>query len=70
MEDVIDVIITQNPDVVVRNAMQIFRNVNAGIDAVTGVPPLTMEIVAKENLPWHRPMPARSDGADQAGFVC
>lgn len=51
VEDVMDVVITQNPDVVVHNALQIFLNVRAKNDPLAGVPPLTMEVMVKENLP-------------------
>lgn len=51
LEDVMDVVITQSPDAIVRNALQIFRNLRAGADPLHGVPPLPMEIMVKENLP-------------------
>lgn len=51
LEDVMDVVITQSPDAMIRNALQIFRNVRAGVDALHGVPPLPMEVMVKENLP-------------------
>jgi LacI family transcriptional regulator len=46
-----DAVITQSPDAMIRNALQIFRNVRTGAEALHGVPPLPMEIIVKENLP-------------------
>lgn len=51
VEDTMDVVITQSPDVVVRNALQIFANARRGDDPYAGVLPLTMEVIVKENLP-------------------
>lgn len=51
LEDIMDVVITQSPDVIVRNAMQIFSNVRVNLDPLAGVPRLPMEIIFKENLP-------------------
>ena len=51
LEDVMDVVITQSPETIVRNTLQIFRNVRNGEDPLHGVPPLPMEILLKENLP-------------------
>jgi LacI family transcriptional regulator len=51
LEDIMDAVITQSPDAMIRNALQIFRNVRTGAEALHGVPPLPMEIIVKENLP-------------------
>lgn len=51
LKDIMDVVITQSPDAMVRNALQIFQNIRAGVDPLHGVPPLPMEIIVKENLP-------------------
>jgi LacI family transcriptional regulator len=51
VEDVMDAVITQSPQVIVQNAIQIFSNIRSGHAPLSGVPPLTMEIIVKENLP-------------------
>lgn len=51
VEDTMDVVITQSPQLIVQNALQIFANIRNGNAPLTGVPPLTMEVVVKENLP-------------------
>lgn len=51
VEDVMDVVITQSPDAIVRNAIQIFSNARAGVDPLSSVPRLPMEIIFKENIP-------------------
>ncbi len=51
VEDVMDVVITQSPDAILYNAIQIFSNVHIGRDPLAGVPRLPMEVVLKENLP-------------------
>ena len=51
VEDLMDVVITQSPDAILRNTMQIFANVHVNLDPFTGVPRLPMEVVFKENLP-------------------
>jgi LacI family transcriptional regulator len=50
-EDVMDAVITQRPDAIVRNALRIFANAAAGRDPLAGVPRLPMEVVFRENLP-------------------
>lgn len=51
LEDIMDVVITQGPDVIVQNTFKIFENVRAGRAAQTGVATLAMEVMVKENLP-------------------
>lgn len=51
VEDTMDVVITQSPDVLVRNVLQIFTNIRRGDSPEAGVLPLTMEVIVKENLP-------------------
>lgn len=51
LDDVMDVVITQSPDAMVRNTLQIFRNMRTGFNPLHGVPPLPMEVMVKENLP-------------------
>lgn len=51
VEDTMDAVITQSPQVILRNALQIFANARQGIPPLAGVPPLVMEIVLKENMP-------------------
>lgn len=51
VEDTMDVVITQSPELIVRNTLQIFANVRDGSTPLAGVPPLIMEVVVKENLP-------------------
>ena len=51
VEDLMDMVITQSPDAILRNAMQIFANVHNGLEPFAGVPRLPMELVFKENLP-------------------
>jgi LacI family transcriptional regulator len=46
-----DAVITQSPQVILRNALQIFANARQGIPPLAGVPPLVMEIVLKESMP-------------------
>ncbi len=51
VEDIMDVVITQSPDAILWNAMQIFSNVHVSLAPLAGVPRLPMEVVFKENLP-------------------
>lgn len=51
VEEMMDVVITQNPDIVVRNALHIFESVRRQSDPTAGVLPLPMEVIVKENLP-------------------
>ena len=51
VEDIMDVVITQSPDAIVRNAIQCFSNASAGLDPLARVPRLPMEVVFKENMP-------------------
>ena len=51
LEDVMDVVITQSPQTIVQNALQVFTNVRNGLAPLTGLPPLVMETVVKESLP-------------------
>lgn len=51
VDDTMDVVITQNPQVLIRNALQIFMNLRSGNSAESGVLPLTMEVIVRENLP-------------------
>jgi LacI family transcriptional regulator len=51
LDDVMDVVITQSPQTIVQNTLQVFTNLRNGLGALVGLPPLVMEIVVKENLP-------------------
>lgn len=51
VDDTMDVVITQNPQALIRNALQIFTNLRAGHSAESDVLPLTMEVIVRENLP-------------------
>ncbi|MBX2831289.1 MAG: LacI family DNA-binding transcriptional regulator [Rhodospirillales bacterium] len=51
LEDIMDVVITQSPGVIVQNTLRIFENLRNGLDANADVAKLTMEVVVKENLP-------------------
>ncbi|WP_102222638.1 LacI family DNA-binding transcriptional regulator [Acidimangrovimonas sediminis] len=51
VEGVMDVVLTQSPELVALNAMQIIRNAAEGSAAEAGVPRLAIEVVVKENLP-------------------
>lgn len=51
LDDVMDAVITQSPQLIVQNTLQIFKNLRNGLDAFAGVPPLVMEIAVRENLP-------------------
>ncbi len=51
LEDVMDVVITQSPDAILRNAMQIFINLHFNPGNRTIAPRLPMEVIFKENLP-------------------
>ena len=51
VEDTMDVVITQSPQHIVRNTLQIFANMRNRNEPLVGVPPLIMEVVVKENLP-------------------
>ncbi|MEO3434078.1 LacI family DNA-binding transcriptional regulator [Inquilinus sp. CAU 1745] len=51
LEDTMDVVITQNPDMIVHNALRVFVSVRRGDDPLSGIAPLTMEVIVKENLP-------------------
>lgn len=51
VDDIMDVVITQSPQLIVRNAIHIFSNVRNGDAPLAGVQPLVMEVVVRENLP-------------------
>lgn len=51
VEDLMDVVITQSPQIIVQNTVQIFTNIRNGHEPLAGVPHLIMEVVVKENLP-------------------
>ncbi|SMF13874.1 transcriptional regulator, LacI family [Tistlia consotensis] len=51
VEDAIDALINQNPESLVRNSLAIFRNLRDRRPLLLGVPPVTLDIVLRENLP-------------------
>ena len=51
VDDLMDVVITQSPQIIAQNAIQIFTNIRNGHAPLAGVPHLIMEVVTKENLP-------------------
>lgn len=51
VEDAIDALINQRPESLVRNSLAIFRNLRDGRPALEAVPPVTLDIVLRENLP-------------------
>lgn len=51
LEDIMDVVITQSPDIIVQNTLKIFDNIRNGAVPMQGVADLTMQVVVKENLP-------------------
>ena len=50
-EDIMDALITQSPEVIVQNTVQIFTNLRAGKPPLEDTLPLQMQILFRENLP-------------------
>ena len=46
-----DAVITQSPQTIVLNAVQIFSNVRRGRDPLSGIDAVRLSIVVRENLP-------------------
>lgn len=51
IDGIMDMVITQSPEVIIGNALQIFSNIAQAKEATVGVPRLSMEIMVRENLP-------------------
>lgn len=51
LDGTMDLVFTQNPDLLLHNCLQIFANLRAGRPPAAGVTPLHLEIVSCENLP-------------------
>jgi LacI family transcriptional regulator len=47
----LDAVITQHPQTMVLNCARIFANLRDGRDAMTGVEPVRISVVMRENLP-------------------
>jgi len=51
MEGAVDAILNQSPEALIETTLKVFRNARAGRQPLQGVPPLSLEIVLRENLP-------------------
>lgn len=51
IDGIMDMVITQSPEVIISIVLQIFSNIEQGKHATVDVPRLSMEIIVRENLP-------------------
>ncbi|WP_119460157.1 LacI family DNA-binding transcriptional regulator [Rhodospirillaceae bacterium SYSU D60014] len=51
IDGTMDIVITQSPDIIVHNTLQIFSNLRAAMPILAGVPPINLEIISCENIP-------------------
>lgn len=51
LDGTLDLVFTQNPDLILHNCLQIFANLRAGQPPTAGITPLQLEIISSENLP-------------------